>query len=147
VHNIETTNVLLSVHDHTSTTHVTSASDHDDVARVELDKVRDFARLELELDGVVHADSGVGVTDGASVVGDDVRHTTTADGHTANFEELVGRFLGGDAVDGESTFDVVEETEVLSRFFDGDHILERKCKIRVQHDQMQESSAPWNPVG
>jgi len=124
VHNIESTNVLLSVHDDTSTTHVTPASDHDNVAGIELDEIGDLALDEIELDGVVDLDEGVGVTDGAAVMGDDVGDTSSTDSNTADLEELVGGLLGGDAVDGETTLDIVKETEVLAGLLDGDDILE-----------------------
>lgn len=124
VDDVESSNVLLPVHNNTSTTHVTTTGDHDDVAGIELDEVGDLSSLELELDGVVDLDEGVGVTDGATVVGDDVGNTTSTEGDLADLEELVGGLLGGDAVDGETALDVVEETEVLAGLLDGDHILE-----------------------
>jgi hypothetical protein len=122
VDDIKASNVLLAVHDNTSTAHVTTTSDHDDVTGIELDKVGDFALLEVKLDGVVDLDERVGITDGSSVVGDDMRNTTGTDSNLLDLEELVGGFFGGDAVDGESTLDVVEKTEVLVGLFDGDDI-------------------------
>ena len=41
-----------------------------------------------------------------------------------NFSELILRLLGCDAVDGESTLGVVNETEVLTRLFNGDDVHE-----------------------
>ena len=120
--NVEATNVLLTVYNDTSTTHVTTTSDHDDVAGIELDKVNDLARLNVELDGVVDLDQGVGVTDGAAVVGDNVWDTLGANTSLADLEELVGSLLRSDAVDGEAALDVVQETEVLARLLDGDDI-------------------------
>lgn len=122
VDDIESSNVLLPVHDDTSTTHVATTGDHDDVAGIELDKVGDLASLKVELDGVVDLDEGVGVTDGATVVGDDMGNTTGAKSDLANLEELVGGLLRGDAVDGEATLDIVEHTEVLARLLDGNDI-------------------------
>ena len=119
---IETTNVLLTVHNNTSTTHVTATSDHDDVAGIELDVVDNFVLLKVELDGVVDLDQRIGVTDGATVVGNDMGDTLVADGDLADLEELVGRLLRGDEVDGEAALDVVEETEVLARLLDRDNI-------------------------
>lgn len=120
---IETSDVLLPVHDDTSTTHVTATGDHDDVTGIEFDKVGDLASLEVELDGVVDLDERVGVTDGTTVVGDDVGNTAGTKSDLADLEELVGSLLRGDAVDGEAAFDIVEQTEVLARLLDGDHIL------------------------
>lgn len=51
--NIETSNVTLTVDDRTRTTHVASASDHDKIASVKLDKVCNLAGRQVELDSVV----------------------------------------------------------------------------------------------
>ena len=113
MHDIETTNVLLPVHNDTSTTHVTSTSDHDDVACIKLDKLGDLVLLKVEFDGVVDLDEGIRVSDGSAVMGDDMGDTLGSKSDLANLEELVGCLLLGDSVDGETTLDVVEETEVL----------------------------------
>lgn len=81
MNDIETTNVLLTVNDNTSTAHVTATSDHDNVTGIELDNIDDFVLLKVELDGVVNLDQGVGVTNGSAIVGDDVRDTLGADSH------------------------------------------------------------------
>ena len=121
---IESTNVLLPVYDNTSTSHVTTTSNNDDVTSIKLDKVADLASLKLKLDSVVNLDSRVGVTDGSSIVGHNVGNTTSTKSDLADLEELVGRLLLGDAVDGEAALDVVEQTEVLARLLDGDDIHE-----------------------
>jgi len=122
VNDIETSNVFLSVNNNTSPTHVTSASDHDAVTGVEFDIVGDFGLLNVVLDGVVDTNMGVRITDGASVMGDDVGNPTVANSDTADFQEFVGSLLRCNAVDGETALNVVEETEVLSGFFDRDDI-------------------------
>jgi len=122
VNDIKTSNVLLSMHNDTSPAHVTSASDHDNVACVELNKVCDFCLFNVILDGVVNTDMGVGITDGSAIVGDDVGNSTVADSDATDFQELVGRFLRCDAVDRETALDIIKETEVLSGFFDRDNI-------------------------
>lgn len=122
MNDIESTNMSLTMDDNTSTSHVTPTSDHSDVPGLERHVVSDLVLLEVELDGVVDADGGVGVTDRAAVVGRDVRDTTRTEGDLADFEELVGGLLGGDAVDGESALDVVEDTEVLARLLERDDI-------------------------
>lgn len=122
MHNIEATNVLLAVCDNTSTTHVTTTSDHDNVAGIELDKVSDLALLDIELDSVIDTDERIGITNCSAVVSDDVGNTTSTEGDLADLKELVGSLFGGDAVDSETTLDVVKETEVLARLLDGDDI-------------------------
>jgi len=124
VNNIEPASVSFTVSDNTSTTHVTSTSDHDDVTGVELHEVDDFILLQVELEGVVYPDEGIRVSDGAPVVSDDVGHTLCTNSDLSDLEKLVGGLLRGDAVDGETSFDVVKETEMLARPFDGDNIHE-----------------------
>ena len=63
VDDAEATIVTLTVGDDTDTAHVTTTSDHGDSASVELDEVGDLAGLEVNLDGVVDLDRGVGVAD------------------------------------------------------------------------------------
>lgn len=63
VDNVEATVVTLTVGDDTNTAHVTTTSDHGDVASVELDEVGDLAGGEVNLDGVVDLDQGVRVAD------------------------------------------------------------------------------------
>lgn len=124
MNDIKTSNVLLPMHNDTSSAHVTSTGDHDDVACVELDKVGDFCLIDVIFDGVVDTDMGVRVTDGSAVVGNDVRDSTVADSHATDFQELIGGLLRCDTVDRETALDIIEETEVLSGFFDSDNILE-----------------------
>lgn len=66
VDNVEATIVTLTVGDDTNTTHVTTTSDHGNGAGVELDEVGDLASGEVNLDGVVDLDQGVGVADAIS---------------------------------------------------------------------------------
>ncbi len=122
VDNVETTDMLLTVNDNTSTAHVTATSDHNDVAGIELDEIGNLAGLKVELHSVVDLDEGVGVTDGAAIVGDNVWHALRANADLLHLQELVGSLFGGDAVNGEAALDVVEETEVLARLLDGDDI-------------------------
>ena len=120
--NIEATNVPFTVHDDTSTAHVTATGDHDDVAGIELDVVDNFVLLKVELDGVVDLDQRVRVTDGSAIVGDDVRNTLGAKRDLLDLKEFVGSLLRGDAVDGETALDIVKETEVLAGLLNGDDV-------------------------
>jgi len=122
MHDIESSNVLLPVHDDTCSAHVTPTSDHDDIARVELDVIGNFALLEIEFDGVVDLDQGVGVADRSAIVCDDMRYTFGTDGYPADLQELVGGFFRRNAVNGVPALDVVQETEVFPRFLDRNDI-------------------------
>ena len=132
---VEATDVLLTVSDYTATTPVTTTGDEDEVASIKLDKVGDLALLKVEANGVVDLDEGIGVTDGAAVVGDDVGDALAANGDLADLEELVGSLLRRDAVDGETALDVVKETEVLARLLDRDDIY--GLKVRFCNESVQ----------
>lgn len=53
---------------------------------------------------------------------DDVWDALRAQGHFSNLKKLVASFLGCDAVNGETTLNVVQEAEMFARFFNGDDI-------------------------
>ena len=59
----ETTLVDLAVGDNTNTTHVTTTNGHGDNTGIETDEVGDLASGDVNLDGVVDLDGGVGVAD------------------------------------------------------------------------------------
>lgn len=124
MHDIETTNMLLAVCDDTSTTHVTSASNHHNVAGIKVNEFGDFSRLKVKLESVVDLDGRVRITDGAAVVSDDMGNTLGTESNRADFEELVRGFLSSDAVDGETTLDIIEEAEVLAGLLDRDGVHE-----------------------
>jgi hypothetical protein len=63
VQDVETTVVALTVGDDTDTTHVTTTDGHGDDTGVEADEVNDLAGGNVNLDGVVDLDGGVGVAD------------------------------------------------------------------------------------
>ena len=122
MNDVEATNVLLTVHDDTCTAHVAATGDQYDVASIELHEVGYLARLEVVLHGVVDPDEGVGVADRATIVGNDVWNALGTKSGLTDLEELVGGLLSSNAVDGEATLNVVEETEVLARLLNRNHI-------------------------
>lgn len=122
MNNVETTQVPLLVNDHTRSTHVTTASNHDDVSGLELDVVNDLVLNEVELDSVVNLDSRVRVSDGSAIVGNDVGNALGTKLMLSDLEELESSLLGGDSVNSESALNVVEKTEVLARSLNGDDI-------------------------
>lgn len=114
VDNIETTRVVLSVDNHTDTSQVSATGDHNKVAVLELEERLDLSGSNVDLDGVVDLDLGVGVTNCATIVCDKVGNGLLAELDAANLAEFVLSLLVGDAVDGETALGVVNKTEVLS---------------------------------
>jgi hypothetical protein len=124
VNNVETSDVTLSVGNNTDTTSVTTSSDHGNVTDLELDELVELASLQVKLDGVVNLDQGIGVTEGATIVGDNEGDTLGTKLNLLDLAQLVLGLLGSDTVDGETTLGIVDETEVLTGLLDRDGIHE-----------------------
>ena len=122
VDDIEATNVLLTVYNDTSTTHVATTSDHNNVTGIELDEVGDLARFKVELNGVVDLDRGIRVTDSATIVRNNEWYTLSPNTGLPDLAELVGRLLRSNTVNGEAALDIVEKTEVLARLLERNDI-------------------------
>lgn len=124
MNNVEATLVSLTVGDGADSAHVSTTGGHDDVSVLKLDERVDLAGGKVDLDGVVDLDGGIGVPDGSAVVGDKVGDSLLAELDTLDLAELVGSLLVGDSVDGESTLDVVDKSEVLAGLLELDHVHE-----------------------
>ena len=122
VDNVETTVVSLTLGDHTNTTHVASTSDVAQVSSVELDKVRNLVGFNVDFDGVVDLDKGVGVAEGTTIVGNGIRNTLGSELDGLDLAKFVFGLFIGDTVNGETSLGVVDETEVFTSLFDGDDV-------------------------
>lgn len=109
----EGTRVLLTVGDNTNATDVVSARDHADISVLKLADTQDFSLLDVNADGVVDGDFRIGVTDGATVVGNDHGDSLSGLLNLLDTAQLVRSFLGGDLVNDETTLGVVQETKVF----------------------------------
>lgn len=122
MHDIKATNVPLTMCDNTGTTHVTTTSDHDNISSVKWNKIDDLVLFNIKLDSVIDTDQGIRITNCSAIVSDDVRDTAVTDSNLANLKEFVAGFLRCNAVDSETTLDIVKETEVFPRLLDGNDI-------------------------
>lgn len=151
--NVETSVVTLTVGDGSNTTSVTTTGDESQVADLELDVVRDLSRVNVKLDGVVDLDEGVGVTDGATVVGDNERNTLGTKLETADLAELVLGLLRGDTVNRKAALGVVYQTEVLVGLLDGDDVCARNIVSPLASSPVIANygrstfNIPMNPAG
>lgn len=132
VDNIETTQMSVSGGQNTDSTNIVTLNAVNEVTGLELDEVEDLARFDVDLDGVVDIDIGVGVSDGSTVVGDDVRNFIGANLLSGDLAELVLSFLRLDGSKDESTLNVVEDSEVLTSLSDGDDIHETSRELGVR---------------
>lgn len=122
VDNVKATGMSLTGHDGSNSASVSSSGDHAKVSGVELDGIEDLAGGDVDLDGVVHLDDGVGVPDGSAVTGVQIWDTIGASLGLPDLAQLVHGLLGGDSVNGESSLDIIDDTEVLSGLLDLDNI-------------------------
>jgi len=124
VDNIKRTWVSFSGLDGTDSTDVLTADDLAQVTSVEFDPVGDFVGGQVEFDGVTDFAVWVWVSDGSSVVCDQEWNVVFLNEHFLYSAKLVGSFFGGDSVNDESAFGVVDQSEVLVGFLDRDNIHE-----------------------
>jgi len=59
----------LPVGNHTNSSQVSTSSHHAQVTSVKFDEISNLASLQANLNGVIHLDEGIGVMDGASIMG------------------------------------------------------------------------------
>jgi hypothetical protein len=134
VSNVVRTVVDLDVLEDTDATNIVSSSNEDTGSILELEASIDISGLEVKLDGVVNVDLGVGVSDGSTVMGDDVWDRVFADAFLVDLAEFELGFLLGDLDGGEASLDIVEDSEVFSGLGDGDDVHESKGESVVSTD-------------
>jgi len=133
MNNIMSTQMPLPPLDRPHPPNIPTPSNHAHRTDIKLQEVRHLVVFQIKLDGVVGPDERVWVPDRSSVVRNDVGDASETERDALDFEELVFGFFGCDAVDRESAFDVVEDTEVFVGLFDRDDVHEagRVCRIRT----------------
>ena len=95
VDNVKGTRMALPMHDSTHTSGVTASSHHAEITGLELDVIHDLVGADVQPDGVVGLDDGVGVPDGAAIGGVQVGHILGAGLDLADTAQLVLSFLVG----------------------------------------------------
>lgn len=134
MNDIEASNVSFTMSDSTDTTHVTTTSDNDDVSGVELDEASDFALFNVEFDSVVRADFGIGISDSASIMGNNEWNTLVTKLELFDFAEFVASLLRCDSVNCKASLDIVQQPKVFTALFDGDDILESAWVVGISSD-------------
>ena len=122
MNNIITPMMSFTMCHHPDTTNIVTRGNHSNIPDIKLDVACDLSGLEVIADGIADFDSRVRVTDCSCVVGDEVGDSLCAELDTFDFAELVFCFFGGDAVDCETAFDIVDQAEILVGFIDGDDV-------------------------
>lgn len=134
VDDIEGTGVSFSGLDGAHSTDILAADDLAHVTGVEFDPVGDLAGGKVEFDSITDFAVWVWVSDGSSVVCDQEWNIVLFDEHFLDSAEFVRSFFGGDSVDDESTFGVVDQSEVFVGLLDRDDIHETGWVFHVGSD-------------
>lgn len=79
-------------------------------------------------------DVGVGETESAAVVSDNVGDLVLAKGLSLDLAQLEGSFFGLNAVGLETALNIVEDAEVLTSLGNGDDVLETKRVAGITAD-------------
>merc|ERR1712111_28190 len=87
--------------------------------------------FDVQPDGIVHFDDGVGITDGTTVRGVQVRDILGSGLDLSDTAQLIFSFLVGNSVDGESTLNVIDKTEVFLSLLNLDNIHKTRGEVRV----------------
>jgi len=134
VDDIEGTRVALTVYDGTNTSLILSLSDHAHVSSSEGVMSGDLTGLDGHTDGVVNLHVRIRVTDGASVVGNKVRDFLLGNSNGSNSAQLVLSLLLVDAVQGETSLNVKQQSEQISTLLDGNNVHETSREARISAD-------------
>jgi len=124
VGNLIGTGMVLDVLQDTDATDVVTTSAENGGAILKLDNGFDGTGLQVELDGIVKLDVGVGEADSPAVVGNDIGDLVLADLLLDNLAELELSLFVVNSVRLEAALDVIEDTEVLAGLPDGDDVHE-----------------------
>lgn len=117
-----------------NSTDVISSGDHNFSSNFEFKAGSDFVGSQVELDGVVDLDEGVGESEGSSVMSDNIRDSLGAHSSSLNSAELEFGFTRGDLGKSESTFAVIEESVVGFSLEEGDDIHESDGEFVILSD-------------
>ena len=124
VDNIEGTEMAITADNHTNTTDVVTLGNEAEVTDFELEVTDDLVGLEIDLHGITNLHSGIGEADGAGVVSNNEGNLLVGDLALDDLAELEASFGLVNAVEDETTLDIIEETETISTAIEGDDIHE-----------------------
>jgi hypothetical protein len=116
----------FTMRNNTHTSNIVSSSYHGNITDIKFNKAGDFVGFQIKADGVANFDERVWVTNRSGVVSDEVGDSSFTKLHTFDFAEFVFSFFGGDAVDCEATFNIVNEPEMFVCLINGNNVL-YKC--------------------
>lgn len=122
VDDVEGSRMSFSRGDDPYSTQVTASSDEAEVSSFKLDEVNDLSLCEVVSNGVIDFDERIWVSNGSSIMGDDERNPLWSKRHPPDSEKLVCCLILRDLVENESSFDVIEDSEVVVGLVNGHDI-------------------------
>jgi hypothetical protein len=132
------------VHKGSNSSRIATTGDHHHAAKLELDNIRHFARGNVDLDGVVHLDIGVGVAKSPSVMGDGNGDLVIGNVNLIDTAELVLGLLTVDAVQDKASFCVEQETEAIATLLELNDVHESGREIVVGSDLSVNLDTPFH---
>ncbi len=133
--------MLLNMEDLAHSTDVVSSSDVGEVSGFVLVELNNGVLFKVELDGVALRDLGVGESDGARVVSDDVGFLVGTNNTSADLEKLGLGLVVLLLDEGEATLDVVKEAEALAGLGEGDHVHDAHGELDVTSNSVVDLDA------
>lgn len=118
--------MMLYTHNDAHTASVVSLGDHGSLAGLELQYSSDLASLQIEFDGVADFGLWVWISDGASVVCDDVGNVLGAERLSLHSAQLEASLLRSHAVQHEATLVVVQQTKHVPGLGHADQVHEAR---------------------
>mmetsp|Transcript_5833 Transcript_5833/g.6725 ORF Transcript_5833/g.6725 Transcript_5833/m.6725 type:complete len:246 (-) Transcript_5833:106-843(-) len=132
--NVEGSIVLLNVHELSDTALVMTLGDHYHSSDLELDDVSHLSGSNVNLDGIIGLNIGVGVTDGASIVCDGNRYLVGGHVGLLDLAELDLSLFLGDTLKNETSLGIKKKTEDVSRLLELDDVHESCGEIAIGTD-------------
>mmetsp|Transcript_28602 Transcript_28602/g.43924 ORF Transcript_28602/g.43924 Transcript_28602/m.43924 type:complete len:266 (-) Transcript_28602:12-809(-) len=132
--NIERTLVPFNVHELSNTSRIVTLGKHDHGSNFELNNFRKLSSGNINLDRVIYLGIRVGVTEGASIVGNGHRDLIGRDVHLVDTAKLVGSLFAFKTVKDETSLDIKQKTETISGLFEFNDIHETSREARIGTD-------------
>ena len=134
VGDVETTQVLLDVHQGTNSTDVVTSGQVHKFSGFVLEPGGNLSLLKVILEGVSLFDFGVGESDGSAVVGHNVWDLVASNGFGLHLQKLVFGFVLLDGHKGESSLDIVKHSVVLVGLDNGKNIESTDGEFSISSD-------------
>jgi len=126
--------MVLNMLEDTNSSNIVSTIAEDRRSIFKFNESVNFASLEVQFDRIVLLDVGVREADGPAVVGDNVWDFVLTKFLVLDLAELEARLFGVDAVSLETSFNVVEDSEVFAGLGDGNDIHEAEGEPVISPD-------------